>query len=143
MPTNTTGLQQMMSNHCINFAPAGRRTRKSVTLFACAKTPSLRRAAEPERYECFGMKIIAIMLLLFSSFVLAVDVKEFDLKDGIKISILEVPFDPSSRKIENCEGLEILCSIDGVFPYGMAFILRSPRSFTSGGWRRLIQERAT
>ena len=73
------------------------------------------------------MKIIAIMLILFSSLTLAGETKVFDLKDGIKVSILEVPFDPSSHEIENCDGSEMPCLIDGHFPYGTAFNLPRTR----------------
>ncbi|MCP4764796.1 MAG: hypothetical protein GY875_00840 [Gammaproteobacteria bacterium] len=72
------------------------------------------------------MKTTLISLLLFSTPVFADEVKVFDLKDGIKISILEVPFDPSSHRIENCDDSEIPCLIDGHFPYGTAFNM--PRS---------------
>ena len=72
------------------------------------------------------MKVIAITILLLSTSVFADGVKVFVLKDGIKISILEVPFDPSSHIVENCDKSQIPCLIDGHFPYGTAFDM--PRS---------------
>jgi hypothetical protein len=66
--------------------------------------------------------ILSIIFVLLASNVLADgQTKEFDLGNGITVQIEEAKFNPESHKIENCEGSNYPCLIDGVFPFGTAF----------------------
>ena len=51
----------------------------------------------------------------------------FTLPSGVKVQIIEAPFDPSRFKVEGCSGTSEVCRIDGHVPFGTAFGL--PRTY--------------
>ena len=65
--------------------------------------------------------ILLFLLLAISTAAQSEGVKEFDLGKGITVRIEEAVFSPNNHKIENCEGSDIPCTIDGIFPFGTAF----------------------
>jgi len=70
-----------------------------------------------------SLKIFAIILTMLSTAAVASEVKVYELKGGITVSIEEAPFNPKNHTLENCEDPTTPCKIDGLFPYGTAFDL--------------------
>ncbi len=66
------------------------------------------------------MKTLLLTIFCISGLSYADKPKIFDLGNDVKVSILEVKFEPSEHKIVPCEGSDIPCLIDGHLPFGTA-----------------------
>jgi len=63
-----------------------------------------------------------LSFLLFATAAVAADkTSTFTLPSGVKVTIVEVPFEKSLFKIEGCSDRDSVCRINGHAPFGVAF----------------------
>ena len=73
---------------------------------------------------------LALVLMIVSAPSLADTAATFALPSGVKVKIIEAPFDKKLFKISGCTEGSATCSINGHVPFGVAFGL--PTTFLKG-----------
>jgi hypothetical protein len=65
---------------------------------------------------------IVLSLTLFATVAMATDkTARFTLPSGVKVMIVEAPFQKAAFKIEGCSDKDSMCRINDDLPYGLAF----------------------